>query len=154
MIGGNQGNNHRGNWNDLRVNPWERQDNDDIYFYTNTKMNYYGPQGRRNWLTSGSGWGRGGESNGSVNNRCSNICEPACELNPKEPLLWYNDIKIVKNDILNDFIDDSKADTAIISTINSEEYEREKERYSFEPLIYKVPTPKTSVTIHEGDIAH
>ena len=89
----------------------------------NPDMNYYGTQGRRTWLTSCSGRGRGGEPNGSVNNIYSNICEPACELNPKEYLLGYNDIKIVKNDILNDFIEDSTADTTSISMVNYEEYE-------------------------------
>ena len=75
-------------------------------------------------------------------------------MNPKESLLGYNDIKIVKNDILNDFVDNSTADTTSISTINSEEYEQEKECYSFEPLIYKVPIPKTSAPSHEGAITH
>ena len=64
-----------------------------------------------------------GDQYASVNNTFSNICEPACDLNPKEYLIVYNDIKIVNNDILNDFIDDSTADTESISTINSEEYE-------------------------------
>ena len=63
----------------------------------------------------------GGELNGSVNNIYPNICEPACELNPKESLLGYNDINIVNNDILNGFIDDSTANTTSISKINSEE---------------------------------
>ena len=74
-------------------------------------------------------------------------------MNHKESL-GYNDINIVNNDILNDFIDDSTADTTSISTINSEEYEQEKECYSFEPLIYKVPTPKTSAPRHEVAIAY
>ena len=75
-------------------------------------------------------------------------------MNPKESLLEYNDINIVNNDILNGFIDNSTADTTSISTINSKEYEQEKECYSFEPLIYKVPTPKKFETSHEGAIAH
>ena len=48
MIVGNQVNNHGGNHNDRRVNPWERQDNDDISLYTNPEMNYYGTQNFRN----------------------------------------------------------------------------------------------------------
>ena len=123
MIGGNQGNKHGGNHNDRCVNPWERQDNYDISLYTNPEMKYYGTQGCRTWLTSGIGRGRGGEPNGYVNNIYSNICETTFELNPKEYLLGYNYIKIVKNDILNDFIEDSTADTTSISTVNYEEYE-------------------------------
>ena len=80
--------------------------------------------------------------------------KPTCELNPKEYLLGYNYINIVKNGILIDFIDNSTAETTSISTINSEEYERERECYSFETLIYKVPTPKTYAPSHKGAIAH
>ena len=95
-------------------------------------------QVRCTWLTSGIGRGRGGEPNGFFNNIYFNHCERACELNPKEYLLGYNDINIITNDIINDFIDNYTTDKTSISTIKYEEYEREKECYIFEPLIYNL----------------